>query len=128
MFVYILEVERTGKSYIGSTYDLNSRLCQHNSKKTPSSAKLLERRKDFFTVIHSYAVTNPVRALTLEKYLQGLQKLNYQLVLELIQDVPIYCDWLEAEAYRNIQLSMQERIYLAKKYKFDRRLKLWVGA
>jgi len=66
-YVYLLEsVARTDKRYIGITSDLNRRIKEHNSKKSPHTAKYAP-----WKIVLTIRFENDCKAESFEKYLKS---------------------------------------------------------
>ena len=75
-FVYILQSEKNGRYYIGSTNDLERRILEHNSGKT-KSLKYLRPLK----IVFKKTFEEEMEARNIEK---RLKKLKSKIILEKI--------------------------------------------
>lgn len=75
-YVYILQSEKNGRYYVGSTNDLNRRLLEHNSGQTKSLKKLLPMK-----LIFSKSFNEKGKARKAEAH---LKKLKSRVILEKI--------------------------------------------
>jgi len=75
-FVYILQSEKNGRYYIGSTNDLERRIVEHNSGKTKSLKHLVP-----FRVVFKKGFIDPKDARTMER---KLKKMKSRVIIEQI--------------------------------------------
>ena len=79
MYTYILQSEKTGRYYIGSTNDLNRRLTEHNSGHTRS---LLNQRPLKVVFYKEYA--NMIEARSMERKLKKLK--SRDIIERIVRD------------------------------------------
>ncbi|MEK7502879.1 MAG: GIY-YIG nuclease family protein [Patescibacteria group bacterium] len=77
--VYILQSEKNGKYYIGSTTDLNRRILEHNSGKTKSLKYLLPMR-----LLFQQSFENLIAARRMEIKLKKMK--NRNIISQIIAD------------------------------------------
>ena len=85
-FVYILQNEKNGRYYVGSTGDLNRRILEHNSGKTKSLKYLIPLKivfkKEFNEKLKARQIEKKLKKLKSRKILEKIiseQKLNMGL-------------------------------------------------
>jgi len=74
-YVYILYSDKLNKKYIGSTFDLRSRIAQHNNKKSKFSSRGIP-----WKIIYYEAFLNKSDALREESFLKtgkGRERMKY---------------------------------------------------
>lgn len=89
--VYILQ-DRNGSLYIGATSNLERRLKEHREALVYTTKRNYIYRS--LVCIHFYLAPDFFKADKLERYLHTLTKED---TLDIIKDVPFYCDWLQNE-------------------------------
>ncbi|HET9183670.1 MAG TPA: GIY-YIG nuclease family protein, partial [Candidatus Angelobacter sp.] len=75
-YVYVLQSESTGRSYTGSTADLDRRFSQHNS----DSATATKNRGPWI-LVHSESFPTRREAMAREKYFKTGHASNYHALL-----------------------------------------------
>lgn len=65
-YVYLLQSAHDGERYVGVTTDLRRRLAEHNSGKSPHTAKFAP-----WVLVTYVAFSDPSKALAFERYLKS---------------------------------------------------------
>jgi putative endonuclease len=81
-FVYILQNDKNGRYYIGSTNNLERRLAEHNSGKTRSLRYILPLR-----IVFKKGFETKIEAVRIERKLKSLKSRN--IIEKIIQDQEI---------------------------------------
>lgn len=72
VYVYILQSESTGKTYVGQTSDLGKRIAQHNNPECRFTM-WTKRNKGPWKIIHTEVYSSRGEAMKREKYLKSGQ-------------------------------------------------------